>query len=252
MKFCLYFAVPWGWMGKGDLLPATVQTAPQASEVNTAAVRLHWECRALRGPGDKSALCKLLVPGFSRNYQAYGELPSCLTPSTSYRARTPLIKEVPQDMTTWWAEGDLSRPVWQAHNSSLGFVLTVGLKPNPCFPTCLEGKVLPSEDPWGSLEMEEFLQWGLRAQNHLLWPNGEGFSEKVVFELSMGGESTAEKGHAKDAESGKFTAHFRSSKWSRWHSRLGDKQRQSAFFVVRKNHYNKAGCMFGLLWWSSD
>ena len=50
------------------------------------------------------------------------------------------MKEVPQDKTTWWAEGDLSRLVWQAHNSSLGFVLTVGLKPNRFLQMSRRGK----------------------------------------------------------------------------------------------------------------
>ena len=109
--------------------------------------------------------------------------------------------------------------------------------PTPVSSHVSKGKVFPWEDPWGSLEMEEFLQWGLRTQNHLLWPNGEGFSEKVVFELSMGGESTAEKGHVKDTEARKSTAHFRSSKWLKW----TNKGKMHLFFLVRKITITKLG-----------
>ena len=149
-------------MGKGDLLqglPAIVQTAPQASEVNTAAVRLHWDCRALHCPGDKSALCKLLVPGFSRNYQASGELPGCLTLSIHLH-RTDTTDQWKRFPRTW--QPDEQRVIssgwcdrYTTHPSGLS--LPWVWSPTPVSSHVSKGKVFPWEDPWGSLEMEEFL-----------------------------------------------------------------------------------------------
>lgn len=83
--FCMYFCCPWGQRREGwcpTRAPRNGPISPLSLGGNTAGVHWHWVCRTPNPSGDKSALCKSLVPGFSRNYQATGELPNCLILST--------------------------------------------------------------------------------------------------------------------------------------------------------------------------
>lgn len=83
--FCMYFCCPWGQRREGwcpTRAPRNGPISPLSLGGNTAGVRWHWVFREPNPSGDTSALCKSLVPGFSRNYQATGELPNCLILST--------------------------------------------------------------------------------------------------------------------------------------------------------------------------
>lgn len=83
------------------------------------------------------------------------------------------------------------------------------------------------------IPLEEGSFWDLRVI-YSYWPDHGGFSEKAVFELSIGGEFTREEragqGHRQEGSQ----LIFGTAKWLKW-SGLGSKYKQSAFFLLEKS-----------------
>lgn len=159
------------------------------------------------------------MPGFSRNYQATGELPNCLTLSTQLYSKNWHCDQCKEVFRTWQPE---EREVRLLKADVTGTQLIQCVCP-------YSGFKAPALTP---IPREGGSFWDFRVI-YSYWPDHGGFSEKAVFELSIGGESTREERAGQRHRQEDPQLIFGTAKWLKW-SGLGSKYKQSAFFLLKK------------------